>query len=102
MHKFNLCNTCNEYHYSDEQCASLFYFKHERYGEEFHPIYAYSYEHAATKFAEKHDNMTGHELLEENLEEDDYQHVIISNGTIEKKFRIFGEVVYEYFADEIK
>ena len=57
--KFERCDICHEYHYSDKECNPIFYYKHSSCCDKFQEIRAFDFEDAAEKFA-----ITYNEVLE--------------------------------------
>ena len=53
MRNYRKCNTCNEYHWTNEPCAPIYFIYHEEYlGDEPKEIRAYHHEGAAQKYGE--------------------------------------------------
>jgi hypothetical protein len=90
------CSICKEYDFGNHRCKPIFYFKHPDWGDEFQEIRASSFEDAAAGFAKMY-NEDGDYALMNNSEE-----VIISNGTIERKFKVSAEPDIYYNIEEIK
>lgn len=96
---YKVCEMCKEGYYDWEQphkCKPIFFFKHKDWGEDFEEIRANSFEEAAENFAKLY-NEDGDYALMNNSEE-----VIISDGTIEKKFSVYAELEIYYSVEEIK
>lgn len=88
------CKICKEYHWTNEKCNPIFYFKHEDWGDEFQEIRAFNYEDAAEKFAKEYN--VDYELVDNETE------VIISDGNIEKRFVVSSKLSIDYNVKEIK
>jgi len=84
---YKKCDICKEWDFLPHACKSIFFFKHENWGDDF--------EEAAENFAKLY-NENGDYALMNNSEE-----VIISDGKVEKKFRVSAEQYINYSAEEI-
>lgn len=93
--KYEYCIVCKTYHWTDENCPLIFYFKHENWGDEFQEITAYSFCDAAEEFAKLYNENGGYPLMDDNVD------VIISNRKIEKKYNVSAEPDIHYSITEI-
>ena len=93
MSRFILCPLCNEYHWSDKICPSIYSVKHE---DDLYEIRAYSFEVAAEKWALEYNQQSDYALLT------DCENIIVSDGVEEKEFRVSAEESIEYFVNEVE
>ena len=93
---YKKCDICKEWDFLPHACKPIFFFKHENWGEELQEIRADSFEDAAENFAKLY-NEDGDYALMNSSEE-----VIISDGKVEKKFRVSAEQYISYGVEEIK
>ena len=93
---FVQCSTCKKYDFLERHhCKSIFFFKHEYWGDEFQKIYASTFKDAAKEFARKYNESGDYPLMDGGQEE-----VIISDGKTEKTFIVRVEQAIDYYADE--
>lgn len=93
---FKKCSVCNEYHWTNGECKPLFYFKHEDWGDDFQEIRASDFEDAAMAFAIKYNEDGDYALM------DDSTDVVISDGNVEKVFKVSAEPDIHYTVTEAK
>ena len=97
---FEKCFVCNEYHWSDEECAPLFLVEHvdKGYvGEDKCEVRAHSMQEAAEKYAEEYDS-DDHSLLASD--ETERIRVFDDHGN-SRQFDISAEAAINYYADEM-
>jgi hypothetical protein len=87
---YERCASCKEWHWKDKPCPPIYYFKHEDWGDAFEEIRAYDYEDAAERFAKQYNEDGDYCLMDSSTE------VIISDGKIEKNFRVSAEPDINY------
>jgi len=93
---FYKCPICNQYDFPDtHKCPPIYYFKHPHWGDEFQKIHASSFENAAEEFAKIYNEDGDYYLM------DNEEIVIISNGKIEKTFKVSARQSIEYDIKEI-
>jgi hypothetical protein len=92
--EFNRCSLCKEFHWDNQKCNPIYYFKHEDWGDDFQEIRASSFEDAAEKFAIKYNTNGDYNLMDNTIE------VIISDGKTEKKFDVSAEPSINYHVKE--
>jgi len=93
---YKKCDICKDWDFLPHTCKSIFFFKHENWGEELQEIRANSFEEAAENFAKLYNENGDYALM------NDSEDVVISDGKIEKKFRVSAEPEIYYGVEEIK
>lgn len=95
---YRFCEICRTCHWTNKNCLPIFYFKNEDYyGKEFQRIRANDFDDAAERFARFfNEDGGGYALMNNSLE------VIISDGKLEKKYKVSAEPDIRYIAEEIK
>lgn len=92
---YDLCKKCNTWHWLEDKCSPIFYFKHEDWGDEFQEIRAHSFDDAAKNFAKLYNEDNEYCLMNSN------EDVIISDGKIEKKYDVSAERDIHYSVHEV-
>jgi hypothetical protein len=90
-----ICPICKEYVFGNHKCKSIFYFKHFDWGEEFQEIRADSFRDAAEEFAKLYNEDGDYSLMNSS------ENVVISDGKVEKKYRVSAEPDIYYNIEEI-
>lgn len=89
------CKKCGDHYWSDDGCkCSMFYFKHEDWGDEPQEIHAKDFKDAALKFATNYNEDGDYNLMNNEMD------VVISDGNTEKTFKVSAEASIEYYAEE--
>jgi len=95
MTNYSECKICKEWHWANEKCDPIFYFKHEDWGDGFEEIRACDFDDAAEKFAILFNEDGEFQLM------DSTEDVIISDGKIEKKYNVSAESDICYHVKEV-
>lgn len=93
---YKKCDICKNWHWINDKCPPIFYFKHENWGDELQEIRAYGFDSAAEEFAKLYNTDSDYALMNDN------QDVIISDGKVEKKYNVSAEPDVHYSVKEIE
>jgi hypothetical protein len=91
------CELCKEgyFDWQTHKCKPVFFFKHENWGEDFQKIRANSFRDAAEEFAKLYNADGDYSLMNSS------ENVVISDGKVEKKYRVSAEPDIYYNIEEI-
>jgi hypothetical protein len=89
------CSICGDLDFGNHKCRALFFFKHPSWGEDFQKIRANSFRDAAEEFAKLYNEDGDYSLMNSS------ENVVISDGKVEKKYRVSAEPDIYYNIEEI-
>lgn len=97
MRNFIQCPKCHHYHWDNEECAPLFLVFFDEYtGDEPMEIHAYTFEDAASLFAEDYNTQNDYCLMDDEIE------IRIEKDGVVKHFIVGAEPDVHYSTKEIK
>ena len=94
--EYKLCKICDEFHYTNRECAPEYNVYHEDYlGEDPKKVRAFGFQDAVLKYGEYYNSNSDYSLMDETIE------VKVERNGIIKYFNVSAEPDIHYSSKEI-